>query len=217
MPLFFAIFGAFSFSFCQWLVYSYAPPEINMGLIQKIFYTHLPLAWWALISFFMVFVCSIMYILRRTGSWDRFAAAAAETGVLFSGLALVTGILWGKVSWGVWWTWDPRLSTTLVMFFIYSSYLILRHMGIDAPRKRMICAVLGIVAFLDVPLVFFSARIWRTIHPAVFVSNQGGMEPEMLATAVACVLSFGFFWAGLTGIRKVQLDIAESLEKKFFF
>ena len=129
-----------------------------------------------------------------------------------SGLALVTGMLWARKSWGVWWTWDPRLTTTLIMWFVYAGYLVLRGLDLPPQRKSLVCAVVGVVAFLDVPLVFISARIWRSIHPAVFAAKGGGLEPEMKMTVIACVLSFGLLWAGLVWLRKRQLDLRARLD-----
>ena len=197
---------------CQWLIFFYAPVEAQLGLMQKVFYTHLPLAWWALISFLVVFVASVVYLIRRSPAADRVCAAAAEVGVLLAGLALVTGMIWARRSWGVWWTWDPRLTTTLVMWFIYAGYLVLRGLDLPPQRKRMICAVVGVVAFLDVPLVFLSARLWRSIHPAVFASKGGGLEPEMKLTAIACVAAMGLFWAGLVWLRTRQLGLRDRLD-----
>ncbi|MDR2819025.1 MAG: cytochrome c biogenesis protein CcsA [Desulfovibrio sp.] len=206
------VFGCLAVACCQWLVYVYAPSEVRMGFVQKIFYIHLPLAWWALTSFLVVFLGSIFYILKRAPGVDNLCAAAAETGVLLSGLALVTGILWARKSWGVWWTWDPRLTTTLVMWFAYSGYLVLRGLDMPGRRRNLVCAVVGIVAFLDVPLVFVSARIWRSVHPAVFAAKDGGLEPEMKLTVIACVLAFGLFWVGLLLLRKRQLDLRDRVE-----
>ena len=132
--------------------------------------------------------------------------------VLLAGLALVTGMIWARRSWGVWWTWDPRLTTTLVMWFIYAGYLVLRGLDLPPQRKRMICAVVGVVAFLDVPLVFLSARLWRSIHPAVFASKGGGLEPEMKLTAIACVAAMGLFWAGLVWLRTRQLGLRDRMD-----
>ena len=212
LPQWLALLGGLAFAACQWLIYAYAPVEETLGLPQKIFYVHLPLAWWALMSFFLVFLGSIAYLWRRNPAAARLCAAAAETGVLLSGLALVTGMLWARRSWGVWWTWDPRLTTTLIMWFIYAGYLVLRGLDLPQQRRNVVCAVVGIVAFLDVPLVFLSARIWRSIHPAVFGNKGGGLEPEMRLTVIACVISFGVLWAGLVWIRKRQLDLAARLD-----
>lgn len=197
---------------CQYLIYVYAPLEVHMGVVQKIFYTHLPLAWWSFMSFFTVFVASIAYLRTRDRRWDNLAGAAAEVGVLCSGLALVTGSIWGRHSWGVWWTWDPRLTTTLVMWFVYAGYLVLRSMNLPRDRQATVSAVVGIAAFVDVPLVFFSARLWRSIHPAVFASREGGLAPEMKLTAVVCVVLFGLMWAALTGLRYVQARQTDRLD-----
>lgn len=202
-----ALLGAVGMAFCQWLIYVYAPLEAHMGIVQKIFYIHLPLAWWALVSFFMVFVASVVFLCRRNAAWDRLAAAAAEVGVVCSGLALLTGSVWARHSWGVWWTWDPRLTTTLVMWFVYAGYLVLRSLDMPLERRALVCAVVGIVAFIDVPLVFVSARLWRSIHPAVFAAQGGGMDDAMKVTVLGCVGAFGFLWAALLGLRKRQLDL----------
>lgn len=214
MPVILAIVSCVGMAFCQWLIYMYAPVEASLGLAQKIFYIHLPLAWWALFSFFVVFIASCRYVMRRKAADDMAAQAAAEIGALFCGLALATGCLWAKKSWGIWWTWDPRLATTLVAWFMYAAYLVLRGADFEPSRKRMICAVVGIVAFLDVPLVFVSARIWRSIHPAVFASRDGGMPPEMLFAILACVIFMGFFWCSLFLIRKRQLNIGLALARR---
>ena len=207
LPQGLALTGALAFAACQWLIYAYAPVEAQLGLMQKVFYVHLPLAWWALLSFFVVFLASAVVLLRASDAADRLCRAAAEVGVLLTTLTLATGMIWARRSWGVWWTWDPRLTTALIMWFVYAGYLLLRGLALPPRRKSVICAVVGIVAFLDVPLVFLSARLWRSIHPAVFAAKGGGMEPEMKLTAIACVVSFALFWAGLVWLRKRQLDM----------
>ncbi|MDR1857662.1 MAG: cytochrome c biogenesis protein [Desulfovibrio sp.] len=204
--------GGLALAASQWLVFRHAPVEATMGLTQKIFYIHLPLAWWALASFLVVFAGSILFLLRRNPATDAWCRAACEIGVLLSGLALLTGMLWGRQAWGVWWTWDPRLTTTLVMWFVYAGYLVLRGLDMPAPRKRVACAVLGIAAFCDVPLVFLSARLWRSIHPAVFASKGGGLEPEMKLAVIACTLSMGLLWAGLLALRTGQIAQEERIE-----
>lgn len=206
MPAMLMILGCAAMLLGQFLVYFYAPMEATMGLAQKIFYIHLPLAWWALVSFFIVFCASIGYLVKKKRKLDLLAGAAAETGVLFSGLALITGMIWARHSWGVWWTWDPRLSTTLVMWFIYAAYLVFRGLDLPDTKKRTLCAALGIFAFLDVPLVFFSARLFRSIHPAVF-AKQGGLEPEMLHAAIGSSIALGLFWCGLLLFRARQLSM----------
>ncbi|WP_428569132.1 MAG: cytochrome c biogenesis protein [Solidesulfovibrio sp. DCME] len=195
----------------QWAIWFDAPVEASMGVVQKIFYTHLPMAWWSFVSFFVVFVASILYLARRRPVYARLAGAACEVGVLFSGLALITGMCWARPIWNVWWTWDPRLTTTLVMWFIYAAYLLLRASDVGGGRKDAVLAVLGVVAFLDVPLVFISARYWRSIHPAVFGPQGGGMEPEMWRAMIANLVAMGLLWLALLVLRTRQLGLAATL------
>ena len=200
--------SALALAICQWLIFVYAPTEATLGLPQKIFYLHLPLAWWGLFSFFLVFVASALYLLKASSFWDEAAGAAAEVGLLLAVLALATGSIWAKSSWGLWWTWDPRLTTTLVMCFVYAAYLLIRHMDMQPARRSRLAAVLGIVAFLDVPLVFFSARLWSYIHPPSI-----SLDPSMKYTVSACVVAFGLLWAALVGLRlKLALE-ARTLER----
>ena len=203
----FALAAAAIAVLAQWAIWFYAPVEASMGVVQKIFYTHLPMAWWSFVSFFVVFVASILYLARRRAKYARIAGAACEIGVLFSGLALATGMCWARPIWNVWWTWDPRLTTTLVMWFVYAAYLLLRASDIGGGRRDAVLAVLGIVAFLDVPLVFISARYWRSIHPAVFGPQGGGMEPEMWQAMIANLVAMGLLWLALLLARNRQLAV----------
>ena len=189
----------------QYLIWFHAPVEQSMGVVQKIFYTHMPLAWWSTVSFFVNFVASILYLAKRRDAYSRLAGASAELCVLFSGLALITGMCWARPIWNVWWTWDPRLTTTLVMWFVYAAYLLLRASDVGGQRQDTVLAVLGVVAFLDVPLVFISARYWRSIHPSVLGSQGGGMEPEMWLAVLANLVAMGLFWLALLAFRTRQL------------
>ncbi|MDR0339852.1 MAG: cytochrome c biogenesis protein CcsA [Desulfovibrio sp.] len=205
---FLALAGGFLLAACQWLILVYAPTEATLGLPQKIFYLHLPLAWWGLFSFFLVFIASGAYLASRKRFWDVLAGAAAEIGLALAALALISGAIWAKTSWGLWWTWDARLTTTLVMCFIYAGYLVVRGMDMQPDRRARIAAVLGIVAFLDVPLVFFSARLWSYIHPPSI-----SLEPEMKHTLVACIASFALLWLGLLLFRWRLAQDAINLEE----
>jgi heme exporter protein C len=196
----------------QGLIWLWAPVEASMGIVQKIFYLHLPLAWWGFVGFFLVFVCSIGYLGRRRDILDHLAGAAAEVGLLFASLVLLTGILWAKASWNVWWTWDPRLSTTLILWFIYSGYLVLRGASVtSSSRQKTVAAVLGVVAFLDVPLVFLSARWFRSIHPAVLASREGSLPFEMLVTLAASLIAWGGLFGLLLWLRFDQYRLEQSL------
>ncbi len=196
----------------QYMVWFYAPLEETMGLVQKIFYIHLPMAWWSFVSFAVVFGASVGFLLKRSPGLDILAGAAAELGVVMSGLALITGSLWGRAAWNVWWTWDPRLTTTLIMWFVYAGYLMLRASPMGGERRGLVCAVLGVVAFLDVPLVFYSARLWRSVHPAVFGQKGGGLEPEMWHTVLAGLAAVGLLWAGMLWARVAQARAVARLD-----
>ena len=206
-----AAIAAAAMLLAQYMIWIWSPVEVNMGLIQKVFYVHVSLAWWGFCSFFLVFAASARHLLTKGESSHQMAGAAAETGVLFSGLVLLTGIAWAKASWNTWWTWDPRLSTALVMWFIYSGYLLLRRMDPREERLRTAAAVLGVVAFLDVPLVFLSARMWRSVHPSVIASREGGLPQSMAVTLGICLLAFGLIWGFLVFIRYRQLQAGSRL------
>ncbi|MCL1916540.1 MAG: cytochrome c biogenesis protein CcsA [Desulfovibrionaceae bacterium] len=198
-----ALLGGLLMAASHPVILLYAPLEEQMGIIQKIFYLHLPLAWWGLFSFFLVFIASLLFLIRRDYFWDTLAEAGAEAGLVLAALTLVTGMIWARVSWNTWWTWDPRLSTTLILSFIYAGYMLTRGLDFSRERRALISAALGIVAFLDVPLVFFSAKLWpQTMHPQVVTGPKaGGLEPEMKLTLFFCLAAFGVFWAALLILR----------------
>lgn len=211
-----ALIGALALAFCQWLIYVYAPEEQVMGLVQKIFYLHLPLAWWGLVSFGAACAFSIAYLKSGRVKYDMLSASSVEIGMLFCTLTLITGSIWGRHSWGVWWTWDPRLTTALILWFIYAGCLALRSMPMPEHRRAALCSVVAIAGFFDVPLVFFSARLWRSIHPSVFAAKGGGLETEMAVTAACCVISFFFIWLGLLYLRYRQMRLSRRLDEMFF-
>lgn len=204
----------------QYLIYFHAPVEQVLGYAQKIFYYHLPVAWWSFVSFFLAAVFGIVCLIKKEARFDMISHACAEIGFLLATLTLITGSIWGRHSWGVWWTWDPKLTTALVLWFIFAAYLVVRTMPMAREQKSNICAVIAVIGFLDVPLVFFATRLWRSIHPAVFHSEGGGLEPEMVHTVIFCVLSFAFLWLWLTLYRINQLKqehILESVRSKLLY
>ncbi len=206
-----AILFGIGFAFCQYLIYVYAPIEQTMGVAQKIFYYHLPVAWWCFVAFFISCVSSILYLKTKNNKYDSIALASAELGLFFATLAIITGSIWGKNSWNVWWTWDPRLTTTLILWFIYAAYLAVHSM--PTAKAKVMAAVVAIVGFADVPLVFFSARIMRSIHPNVFADEGGGLEPEMVHTVITSVGVFAFLFFALLVVRSIQIMQAEKLDE----
>jgi heme exporter protein C len=189
----------------------YAPTERTQGQAQRIFYLHLPLAWLAYLSFFLVFVASVLYLWKRAPHWDHLGRSAAEIGVIFTTLVLITGSIWARPIWGAWWSWDARLTTTLVLWFIYVGYLTTRSHIADERRGARYAAVLGIVGFIDVPIIHQSVTWWRSQHPDPIVLAPGGpqMPLSMLITFGLSMLAFTLFFAWLLQ-QRYRLEAARA-------
>lgn len=172
----------------------YAPTEAVMGPIQRIFYFHMGSVWVATIAFIIVFISSIQYLRKESRFWDVLALSSAEIGVLFITLTLITGSIWAKPVWGTWWTWDPQLTTTFILWILYIVYLILRSSSGSDTKKAKYAAVFGIIAFLDLPLVYASARLMRGISPVVFGGRGGGIAPEMMVALLVTLVAFTFLF-----------------------
>lgn len=190
------------------MVFVYVPTEAQEGIVQRIFYFHVPCAWVAFAAFALVAICGIFYLWLGQKVWDDLAYAAAEGGMVFCTLVLVTGSIWAKPIWGTWWTWDSRLTTTLILWLLYGGYLMLRAMADDTPQVARFAAVVGIVAAADVPVIIISVRLWRTIHPAVLVTRQGGhglQDPRMVATLLVSMAAFTALFVWLLFLRFATL------------
>lgn len=194
----------------------WAPPDAYQGQVQRIMYVHVPTAWVAYLAFLVVFIFSILYLWRGSETFDQVAYASAEVGVVFTGLTILAGSIWGKPTWGVWWTWDARLTTTAILFLIYVAYLMLRSFVEDRSRGARYAAVLGIVGFLDIPIVHKSVEWWRTLHQTASVMRPEGatVAPPMLFTLLVSVAAFTLLYLYLLSQRLhlERLD-AEILER----
>ncbi|MCL6631228.1 MAG: cytochrome c biogenesis protein CcsA [Alicyclobacillus herbarius] len=200
-----------------------SPPEQHMGDLVRILYFHVNSAWTALLAFFTTFLASIGYLVRRKPMWDVLAASAAEIGVMFTTFTLITGSLWGRPVWNTWWTWDPRLTTTLILWFLYVAYLLLRQTIDGLERRGRVAAVYAIVAFADVPIIHESVTWWRSIHPTVIDDSGFHMPASMtiplLMGAMAFFLLFGLLlWlrCRLEWTRLEVLRIREQVRHKEF-
>ncbi|BAI79689.1 heme exporter membrane protein [Deferribacter desulfuricans SSM1] len=193
-------------SVALYFAFIYAPVEKVMGIIQKIFYFHVASAWIAFFAFFITFLFSILVLINEKKIFDEIAASSAEIGIVFCTIVLITGPIWARPVWGVWWTWDPRLTTTLVLWFIYVGYLMLRKFVDEDDKKAKFSAVVGVVGFIDVPIVFMSIRWWRTIHPNVLQKGGGGLHPDMLIALIVSVIAFTFLYLALM-IKRVKLGL----------
>ena len=197
-----------------WLVFMVVPTEREMGIVQRIFYFHVSSAWVAFLGFFLVAGASAVYLWNGSRAADRLAEAAAEVGVLFCTLVLVTGPLWARPIWGVWWTWDPRLTMTVILWAIYASYLMLRAFGGEDDAVRRYAAVLGIIGVLDIPIIMVSVRLLRGIHPAVLTRNEGGsglVDPWMRLALLVSSLALVLLGIWLMQLRARTARLAEEI------
>lgn len=179
----------------QAFAFATSPPDRDMGDLQKIMYVHVPAAWNAFIAFFIVLVSSILYLWKRNERHDLLAASAAEVGAVLTALTLILGSIWGRPTWGVWWTWDARLTSTAVLLLIFVGYLALRAFTEDQERRARWSAAVGILGAMNVPIVYMSVRWWRTLHQVQ--STPGTVDPAyawgLRANAVAFLIVLIYF------------------------
>jgi heme exporter protein C len=185
------------------LALQFTPIEARQGLAQKIFYLHVPTAWCALLAFSLVGIASALYLWLKDPRLDRFAAASAEVGVVFSAVMLTTGPIWAKPIWGTWWTWDARLTLTLFVFFLFIGYLALRAAVHDPSERARFSAVVGILGMLLVPFIHLSVYLFRTLHPQPIVLKPSApsLPTEMLTTLLISTLVFTLLYLGFVTAR----------------
>jgi heme exporter protein C len=212
----FPIFGvltAFLLSYALYMALVGAPTEQTMGDVQRIFYYHVPSAWTAFLLFTINFVASIVYLAKRNPKADMVALVSAEVGVVFCTIVLVTGPIWARPVWGIWWTWDMRLTSTLVLWLIYLSYLVLRRFS-SSGQTPLLAAALAVLGALCVPFVYFSIWFFRTQHPQPVMGGGGSIDPRMLHVLLINWLAFSCFaflvcWSRYR-LEKLQRDVEET-------
>ena len=183
------------------------------GELSRILYVHVPAAWLAYVAFGVTMVASAIYLWKKDLRWDRRALASAEIGVLFTGLTIALGMIWGKTTWGVWWTWDARLTLTAIMFFVYVGYLALRRTTDDLDARAKRAAILGVLAVAQVPLVHFSVVWWRSLHqPPTLIKPEGlSMDTSMVVTLFIAVFSFTAMYVAMmfkrTELARLEDDV----------
>jgi heme exporter protein C len=187
------------------------------GQLQRVFYFHVPSAWVAYLAFAVVFISSIAYLRTNERKWDLLAHSSAEVGVVFCTLVLITGPIWARPVWGTWWQWDARLTSTLIMWLTYVGYLLLRGLADDPSRAGRLAAIVGVVGFVNVPIVHFSVRWWRTLHPSgptpADPSTGSGLgAPELLAFFTA-LIAFTLLFAWLVALRVRLGSLADRAER----
>jgi heme exporter protein C len=198
-----------------YMVFLYVPSDKVQGIVQRIFYFHVPLAIMTFVAFGTVAVASICFLWRGTRFWDRLAHASAEIGMVFCSLVLITGPIWARPVWGTWWTWDARLTTTLILWLIYAGYLMLRSVSGPGEQGARYAAILGVVGAVDIPIINRSVYWWRTIHPAVLITREGGSglaDPRMQATLATCFLAFLLLFVWLLVVRNDSGRLRDAVE-----
>jgi heme exporter protein C len=200
VALVFLLLAAASYGALIW-----APTESTMGLVQRIFYFHVSSAWSGFVSFILVFIGSVAFLRTRALKWDWLSVASAEVGVAFFTIVLVTGPIWAKPVWGIWWTWDARLTSSFLLWVLFVSYLVLRTLVDEPERRAMVSAVFGIFATLDIPLVYFSIWWFRTQHPQPVIGDGGKLDPRMGWVLLLC-------WAATLGVMALLIRVRYRLE-----
>jgi heme exporter protein C len=193
-----------------WMVLLYAPEEKIMGAAQRIFYFHLPTVFVTYTAVVLLLAGSIGYLSTRDARWDHLSRAATETGVLFCAIVLITGSIWARPAWGIWWSWEARVTTTLILWFLLVATLLVRSYAADRQAAARMASVLGIVAALDIPIIHKAVEWWRGHHPVVFSpGKREALEPEMVHTLGASTLVFFLLFALLVALRHRLLALEE--------
>lgn len=196
-----------------WMIFLYAPMDAIEKDAQRIFYIHVPSAWVGMLAFTITAVGGIVYLVKADERWDWAARASAEIGAVFLSIALITGSLWGKPIWGTWWTWDPKLTATLILWFMFVAYLMLRsYMGRSHASARA-GAVLAIIGAIDVPIIYEATNWWRTLHPSAEVGQQGALPLPVVLTVLVSTVTFTLLYS-LLMIQVYQLQKLQTIAQR---
>jgi heme exporter protein C len=187
-----SLLAAASLIWTFYLIFFYAPTEATMGIVQRIFYVHVPSAWVAFLAFGIVALCSLGYLWLKDDRLDAIALSAAELGLIFTSAVLITGPLWGRLAWGIWWVWEPRLTLTLLLWLIYIAYFMIRNATDNPETGKRFAAILGVVGAVDIPLIHMSVQWFRSQHPQPVVLRPEGptADPEIVQTLLVSLLAF---------------------------
>jgi heme exporter protein C len=204
------LFGSLTVVFmiaALYMIFVYAPNEATMGVIQRIFYFHLPAGISSYLSAYLLGFGSLMFLFKDDLKWDRFSAGAGEMGLFCTSISIGTGMLWAKPVWGIWWTWDARLTLQLLLALIFVSYLMLRAYLPEAEKRAKLSAVFGLLAMVDVPFNYLSIRWWRTQHPQPVIGG-GGLDSDMWKVLIVSFIAFISLYAYLLD-RRIAISKAQ--------
>lgn len=196
-----------------WAVFFWVPNDAGLGISQRIFYYHVPCATMSFLAFGLAGITSTVFLKTANTDWDHAGHAFVGVGMLFATLVLVTGSIWARTAWGTWWTWDARLTTFLVLWLVFASYMLLRALAKGNEMAPRYAGILAIVGALNIPLVMMATRLWRTIHPQVIRNPQGGIDdPRMVATLLMCFAAFLLLFVWIWALRVRVLRLGERIE-----
>ncbi|MDO8717099.1 MAG: cytochrome c biogenesis protein CcsA [Dehalococcoidales bacterium] len=185
-----------------YLIFLYVPTEEVMGIVQRIFYLMVPLGWLTMLAFIVTAVASILYLQKKDQKWDILALSSAEIGVVFTTLAMATGAIWARPTWGVWWDWGtPRLTSTFILWFIYLAYFLVRNLATEEYRGAAFAAVVAIVGLADIPIIILSISLWQGLHPPALIFESGGLDPKMGMTVGISIIAFTVLYITLLILR----------------
>lgn len=208
-----SILAAATMVWAFYLIFFYAPTELTMGVVQRIFYVHVPSAWVAFLAFGVVALCSLGYLWLKDDRLDAIAISAAELGVVYTTAVLITGPIWGKLAWGAWWVWEPRLTLTLLLWLIYVAYFMIRNATENPERGKRFAAVLGVVGAVDIPLIHLSVQWFRSQHPQPVIMRPEGptADPAIVETLFVSLLAFTLTFFALLlyryGLERMRMRV----------
>ena len=195
-----------------YMVFMWVPTEQNLGVSQRIFYFHVPLGWIGMVSIFVVGIASVIHLLTKKNLWDAIAYSAAELGVIFATLILITGAVWAKPVWGVWWSWDPKLTTTLILWFVYVGYLMVRSFSPGGSQGRRYASVVALLGAIDAPIIYLASIWWRTAHPNLNIGplaeSDSDLDSKMLITFFVSLITFTIFYVYVM-LERIQMRKCE--------
>ena len=201
-------------AFALWMMFVWVPTDINQGVVQRILYIHVPVAWVSMVAIVGVAVASVMYLITKRDNWDRLAASMAEVGVVFGAVMLISGMVWAKPVWEVWWTGEAKLTTALILFFIYVAYLMFRAYFPPGDQRMRLSAIIAIIGAIDTPIIYYASVLWQEAHPPLIVGPIAEEENLVAAqiglTLLVSVIAFSFLFFSLLVTRlslaKIEYD-----------
>ena len=201
-------------AFALWMMFVWVPTDINQGVVQRILYIHVPVAWVSMVAIIGVAVASVAYLITKRETWDRIAASMAEVGVMFGAIMLISGMVWAKPVWEVWWTGEAKLTTALILFFVYVAYLMFRAYFPPGDQRMRLAAIIAIIGAIDTPIIYYASVLWQEAHPPLVVGpvaeEENLVAGQIVLTLLVSVIAFTFlFFSLLTarlGLAKMEND-----------